>query len=137
MRNIGPQLFFFLLVLAAAITIACGSSQPRVLESVDLSPEEAIFNGSPVQFTATATYNRSPTSVTPFNVTWGACTDAGNPTIDVTVSSTGLASCASGASGTFIVWGYGTSINGATCDVVTACGGGCGRVTGIAALTCP
>jgi hypothetical protein len=137
MRNIGPQLFFFLLVLAAAITIACGSSTPRVLESVSLSPLQATADGSPVQFTATGLYNTSPTSVTPFKATWGACAVGGSLTNEVTVSSSGLASCVSGASGTFIVWGYGTSINGATCNVENACGGGCGRVTGIAALTCP
>ena len=137
MRRIGPQLFFFLLVLVAAITIACGSSQPRMLESVNLSPQEATFDGSPVQFTATGIYNRNPTSVTPFSATWGACDGEGNATSEVTVSSTGLASCGSGVSGTFTVWGYGMSISGATCNLVNACGGGCGRVTGTAQLTCP
>jgi hypothetical protein len=133
MRNYG--LAFLLLTTLAVLTLACGSSPERTLESVSLSPQQAIFNGSPVQFTATALYNTSPMSVSPFTAAWGAC--AGNAsTSDVTVSSAGVASCASGASGTFTVWGYGVNPAQATCNVITACGGGCGRVTGVATLTC-
>jgi hypothetical protein len=133
MRN--SSLAFLILTILAAVTMACGSSPQRTLESVNLSPQEAVANGSPVQFTATASYNTSPMSVTPFAATWGACQGTG-ATTEVTVSASGLAACTSGASGTFTVWGYGNDAMGATCNAITACGGGCGRVTGTATLTC-
>jgi hypothetical protein len=133
MRNSG--LAFLILTTLAALTLACGSSSQRTLESVSLSPQQAIFNGSPVQFTATGSYNTSPISVSPLAVAWGAC-EGTSATTEVTVSTSGLAACTSGASGTFTVWGYGSNAMGATCNAITACGGGCGRVTGTATLTC-
>jgi hypothetical protein len=138
MRRYGPQLFFFLLVSIAALGLACGSSQPRTLQSVSLSPATADANGSPVQFTATGFYNTSPSQVTPFTATWGVCTVDSAATTEITVSSTGLARCATGASGTFAVWGYGSNLPmGVNCSIVTACGGGCGSIGGMAKITCP
>jgi hypothetical protein len=138
MRRFGPQLFFLPLVAVAVLSLACGSSQPRTLESVSLSPPTADANGLPVQFTATGYYNTNPSSVTPLTASWGVCNTDSSATSEITVSSTGLAHCASGASGTFAVWGYGSNLpKGVNCSIVTACGGGCDSIGGMAKITCP
>ena len=142
MKRYGPQFFLFLLVAAAAITLACGNSPPRLLESVTLAPVQADaqnFPGGLVQFTATGTYTKAPSPVTPLSATWGACDASGNVTTQVSISASGLAQCATGASGIYEVWAFDELPNPplvGSC-VVTACGAGCGRVTGAAVLTCP
>jgi hypothetical protein len=79
MRSYGPQLLFLLLVLAAAIALACGSSQ-HIPQSVSVSPAtalaEAAQNGQ-VQFTATAYYNVAPSPVSGVPATWEACSQGG------------------------------------------------------------
>jgi hypothetical protein len=61
------------------------------------------------------------------------------PTSDVMVSTTGLAACASGVKGTYMVfaWDPDYGYTGPVCNVINACGGGCGRVSATAQLTCP
>jgi hypothetical protein len=138
MKNHVAQLLFCLLV-AAAITLACGSSTSRTLQSVAVTPATATAQSGQFQFTATGYYNRSPAQVTPLTATWGACLQQ-TPTTDVTVSTAGLAQCTSGASGTYTIWAFDTNPlapGTANCNAMTACGGGCGRVTGTAQLTCP
>jgi hypothetical protein len=142
MKRYAPQFFLLLLVLAAALTLACGSSASRTLQSVTLSPASADAQTYPaglVQFTATGTYDARPSPVTPLAATWGACDQAGNGTSEVSVSANGVAQCASGAAGMYKVWAFDlvTTPGGAECLVESACGGGCGRVTGTAQLTCP
>jgi hypothetical protein len=139
MKSHGPQLSFLLLMLAAAITLACGSSHTRMLQSVTISPTTADAQDYPngqVPFTATAIYNTSPNQVTPFDAIWGACFQDGVTTA-VSVSTTGVAQCAASASGNYTIWAFGVNKGDAVCNVVNACGGGCGRVTGTAQLTCP
>jgi hypothetical protein len=136
MRSYGPQILFFLLLITAAITLACGSSpspSTRQLQTVTISPSSAEAQA---QFSAAGDFTKPPSPVNPLTVIWGACYQNASTT-EVTVSSTGFAQCVSGASGTYTVWAYGINPQGATCNVVTACGGGCGRVTGTAQLTCP
>ena len=63
MKRYGPQFFFLFLVLAAALTLACGTSPGRLLASVALSPVQADaqdYPGGLVQFTATGTYTKPP-----------------------------------------------------------------------------
>ncbi|MGB6132604.1 MAG: hypothetical protein WBG54_12555 [Acidobacteriaceae bacterium] len=122
---------------AAALAMAGCATGNRELESLSITP--ATANSSSVQFTATGHWSQSPTTVTPEPATWGACTTGGVPTTDVTVSSTGLAACASGAKGTYNVfaWDPQYGATGAMCDWVTACGPGCGRVSATVQLTCP
>ncbi len=69
--------------------------------------------------------------MTPQSAMWGACYQSA-PTTDVSVTATGKAQCASGATGTFSVFAF----NQTNCDLVTACGGGC-TIVGTAQLTCP
>jgi hypothetical protein len=136
--------FFFLLVLAMAITLACGSptgpgNTTGILKSVSISPASADAQNYPfglVQFTATGYYTTPPFQVTPLTATWGACYQ-GNPTNGVSVSKKGLAQCAAGSAGTYTVWAFAPS-NAQVCPAfLGSCGtGGC-QVTGTAQLTCP
>jgi hypothetical protein len=135
MQSLGPRFFLFLLLAAAAIALACGSSNSNhLLQSVSLSP--ATASGSEVQFTATGFFNTMPSPVTPFTASWGACNLDGSTTTAVTVSASGLAQCTA-SSGSYNVWAYGSNPANGTCGAINACGGGCGRVTGTAQLTCP
>jgi len=117
-----------------------GNPGNRQLESLSISPENYTANGSAVQFTATGHWSMTPITVTPQSATWGACTVVeATPTNDVTVSTTGMAACASGATGTYTVfaWDPDYGYTGPVCNAITACGGGCGRVSATAQLTCP
>lgn len=141
MKTHGPQFFFFLLVTAGAISLACGSS-PHVLQSVNISPASADalnYSGGQVPFTASGSYSRPPSPVSPLSATWGACDQGGNSTNQVTVSANGLAQCTSGAAGTFIVWAFATNPSNGTanCNVLTASVGAAEEITGTAQLTCP
>jgi hypothetical protein len=140
MKRCGPQLFLFLLVMAATISLGCGASGVRMLQSVTLSPATADAQNYPdgqVQFIATGNYSAPPSPVTPLSATWGACDQDGGITQNVSVSPSGLAQCATGALGTYTVWAFDTNPSKVTCNAIDACGGGCGRVTGTAQITCP
>jgi len=150
MRKFWPQIsFFWLLLLAAAVTLACGTSSSHISpncsssatatnatgfpQSVGVCPTTADAKDFPdgqVQFIATAYYTNQP-PVTPLSAFWGACYENA-PTTDVTLTNKGLAQCVSGASGTYTVFASVPT----TCNVITACGGGC-QVSGYAKLTCP
>jgi len=149
MRSHGLPSFFFLLVLAIAITLACGSpmspssqncssnpavANPDMPQSITLCPAVADARDYPdgqVQFTAIGSYKAPPSPALPEPVVWGAC-QQNQFTTGVTVSSTGVAQCASGASGTYTVWATGGPV---LCNVITPCGQ-CGA-TGQAKLKCP
>ena len=145
MRNFGPQLFFSLLILAAAITLACGSSS-HIPKSVTVSPATADAKDFPnglVQFTATTVYNTKPSPVTHATASWVACTQSATTNL-VSVSSTGVAQCTSGASGTFTVSAFVVNPSIKHCiqpdqpvGVPFACGYSCYGVVGQAQLTCP
>ena len=131
-----------LLLCGIGMLAGCGASpmtnttctSTGCLQSVALSPTTADAQNYPngqIQFAAVAYYQgqSSPVSVTPTR--WGVC-QQNNPTTEVTVSSSGVAQCTQGASGTFTVFGSVPT----TCNAITNCGGGC-QVTGTAQLTCP
>jgi hypothetical protein len=141
-----PSLFF---LLVTALVLACGSpashmplscsSAPTVAnpgepQSMILCPAVADAQNYPdgeIQFVAVGSYNKAPTPALPQPVIWGAC-QQNQFTTGVTVSDTGMAKCASGASGTYTVWATGGPI---LCNVLEPCGA-CGT-TGRAQLTCP
>jgi hypothetical protein len=138
MNCLGPRLFSLLLLTLAAIALACGTSAIRTAQSVTVSPTSATAPASGAyQFIAIGYFSTPPSPVTPLTATWGACSLDGSATTAVTVSNGGLAQCASEASSTYTVWAFVPNANGDTCNIITACGGGCGRVTGTARLTCP
>jgi hypothetical protein len=138
------------IVLAAAIIpISCGTGanivSNRELQTITVTPATASAQGQPAQFTATGHWSAAPVTVTPQAANWGACVQqtSGNTvmqsaTTEVTVSSSGLAQCASGAKGTFTVFAYDPPLGstGANCNAITVCGGGC-TISGTAQLTCP
>jgi hypothetical protein len=127
----------FSLLALAAVALSCGGDPNRQLQSISLSPASADaqnYANLQVQFIATGNYNTSPRMVAPMSATWGACYQ--NASTDaVTVTSQGLAQCASGATGTYEIWAYDLP-SGPNCTALTACGGGC-TVVGSAQLTCP
>ncbi len=134
-----PLKQFWLVAVLGLAAGGCGGSGNRELQSLSISPATGSDNGSPVQFTATGHWSESPTAVTPQTATWGACTNAGVPTTDVTVSSAGLATCGSTAKGTYNVfaWDPQYGYTGPICGAFTSCGTGCGRVAATVQLTCP
>jgi hypothetical protein len=89
--------------VATGVLLSCGSS--RSLQSVTVSPSAAA--NSQAQFTATGTYNTSPTSVDiTMSTTW--CIGSSNGICDGNVAqrayvSAGLAQCDSGFSGAVTV----------------------------------
>ena len=132
-------LFMLVFILPAAMLIAGCTTSNRQLNSLRISPAAASASGSAVQFTATGYWSTSPTTVTPQSANWGACTVVDpTPTSNVTVSTTGQATCASGATGTYMVfaWDPDYGYTGGSCLAITACGAGCGRVSATAQLTC-
>ena len=141
MRSLPVPAYFLALVLLAAFALSCGSSMnsnsAHLLQSIALSPATADardYPGGQVQFTATGFYNVDPKTVTPLTAGWGSCYQNA-PTSAVSVSSAGLAQCASGAAGTYTVFADDAS-GSVNCTAITACGGGC-QVSGSARLTCP
>jgi hypothetical protein len=139
MGELGPVLFLLTLIMVAWLTLACGGSPERELESVTLSPATAAaqdFPGGQVQFSATGQYNTSPQTVTPLpGRSWGSCFQDASTT-DVTVNSDGVAQCAIGAVGTYTVWAHAPRVSTHSCLSEDACGAGC-EVVGSAQLTCP
>jgi hypothetical protein len=129
----------FLLLCSAAITLACGTSGARMLQSVSVSPATADaqnYPGGQVPFVATGFYTTNPATVTPLATEWGACYQQASTTDVLVDSHTGIASCKAGAVGTYTVFTSNTGGANGGCNVTTACGGGC-FITGTAQLTCP
>jgi len=135
MRSFGPQLFLFFLILAAIITLACGSptSPTRILQTVNISPPSGEGQA---QFTALGFYEPPYAAPVVLTATWGACYQ-NEPTTEVTVSSAGLAQCSAGASGTYTVFGSAPSGAHSCPAILASCGGGGCQVAGTAQLTCP
>jgi hypothetical protein len=79
MRGNGLPFFFlfFLLALAAAINLACGSNN-RQLQSITVN---AVTNGEQIQFVATGTFSASPTTVNPLPVSWSFAPPPGQYTL--------------------------------------------------------
>ncbi len=131
MKKLWFMLPILALILAASVALSCGSGQPGQLQSITVTP--ATADAQQVQFTATGFYVHPSHTVTPQPATWGACYQ-GAPTTDASVTTAGMAQCASGATGTYTVFAS-VPIPGATCPI-NACGGGC-TIVGTALLTCP
>jgi hypothetical protein len=152
MERLRLTLSFLALVLAAFFASSCGTNSSTLpcyansqtpvlgqgqLQSITLTPATADPQTCPsgkVQFTATGNYTDPSQTVTPQKIlAWGVC-QQGLPTSEVSVTSNGVAKCASGANGTYTIWADYGSI---TCNVTTPCGPACGTIAGTAQLTCP
>jgi hypothetical protein len=122
--------------------LSCGSNSssmrgpgPGGLQSVALAPITAnaqMYPNGQVPFVATGYYIDPVRTITPLSARWGVC-QANTPTTEVTVSPTGVATCAMGATGTYTVYAVGGMTE---CQLVGPCGTGC-MITGTAQLTCP
>lgn len=127
-----PPLFFT--AVLALIINGCGTNSPRELQSMSITPSVADAAHSPngaVQFMASGTFSQPPspaavTFVAPYSGSWSVS----NPAI-ATISSTGLAKCVAGASGTVNV------IATASANSTTMGGEMSIARTGTAQLTCP
>lgn len=131
----------FAVAVIAVQTIGCGAmssslmNSNRVLQSMTITPASADAQASPggqVQFTATGKFSKSPspaavTFVPPYSGSWASS----DPNIATVNSSSGLATCVAGASGTVTVTAM-ASTNAATGTAATST-----AVQGMAKLTCP
>ncbi|MGD0416099.1 MAG: hypothetical protein ABSA80_12140 [Terriglobales bacterium] len=149
MKKLRFTLLFLALVLTASIALSCGTSSSTFLpcgassqkpaqgegqlQSITLSPASADAQNCPngVQFTPTGHYIDPPQTVTPQSTYWAVC-QKNAPTTDVSVTTAGVAQCASGASDAYSINGF---VPG-NCEAVNACGTGC-TIYGTAQLTCP
>lgn len=149
MKYSGLPFSCFLLVLVAAIVLACGSPASHAFlpctevptvansgapQSIKVCPAVADAKDYPdgqVQFMAIGTFPTAPSPALVKAQSWGACQDDA-PTTEVAVSSNGLAQCEAGSSGTYSVFASDMT----NCLVIGPCGIGC-FVSGYAKLTCP
>jgi hypothetical protein len=125
------------LFLVSLLALSCGTSSQGPtgqLQSITLMPAMADAQDYPdgnVPFVATGIYADPPITIAPLTASWGVC-QKGLPTVFASVSTTGVASCASGAAGAYQVFAFKPT----NCTAINACGGGC-TVVGTAQLTCP
>jgi hypothetical protein len=97
--NKSRAVLLFLWCVGLIGTIGCGSSVPRTLQSVTVSPataEAQNFPNGEVRFVATAVFNKPPSPVTPYQVSSWLITPSSLATID----QNGVAKCVAGQSGT-------------------------------------
>jgi hypothetical protein len=137
MERVHFTLSFLALILVGSLAaLSCGTSQSQ-LQAIAISPSAADaqdFPNGQVQFTATGFYAHPTHTVTPQSANWVAC-QQDVPTTLVTVSASGVAQCASGATGQYSInaWDFPSQY---TCLAMNACGGGC-TIEATAQLTCP
>lgn len=134
--GLGGILARFKILLPATLLLAgiellasgCGSSTPRLLQSISVTPANAnaqSFPNGQVQFTAVGTYSRPPSQSPLTQAGWSVS----DPNI-ATISQSGLAQCTPGASAKVTV----KASTSAPCS-----GTGCtaALLSGTAQLSCP
>ncbi|MGA9063641.1 MAG: hypothetical protein WB341_18520 [Terracidiphilus sp.] len=128
------------LLLLAFLPVACSNpamNSSRELLSVTIAPSSGTAPAAPnsqVQFVATGTYNTEPYTVTPLQATWGV---SSFPQAIASTTQNGLATCASGGSGTTTIEAW-VQISPSVCNIIDSAGRpGCGNVGGWAKLICP
>ncbi len=120
-------LLFVVALYLTSVTLACGGSTPRQLQSITVSPAMADAQSTTsgqVQFTATGNFNKPPLTETPMTAAW-AVSDVTIATID----NSGLAQCVASAVGTATITGSVT--------VQPLDGQQGSTIKGTAQLTCP
>ncbi|HXM09460.1 MAG TPA: hypothetical protein VN946_05890 [Terriglobales bacterium] len=132
---------FVAMIAAASLAMSCGASQEQSqLRSITLSPATADAQNYPdgqVPFAATGHYVNPSQTITPQTANWVAC-QQNAPTTQVSVTTSGVAQCTKGATGTYSITAWDTVNTPGTvnCPAMTACGGGC-TAAATAQLTCP
>jgi len=66
-KYLAPSLLILLALLVLLLTLSCGSSSRRQLQSITIS-QTAV--GAQIQFVATGTFSAPPTTVTPLPADW-------------------------------------------------------------------
>jgi hypothetical protein len=127
-------------LLLVFLPTACsnpGMNTSRQLLSVTITPSAGTAPAAPnsrVQFVATGTYNTEPYTVTPLQATWGV---TNYPQAIASTTQNGLATCASGVSGTTTIEAW-VQISPPACESIDSAGRpGCSNVGSSAKLTCP
>ena len=133
-----PSIFVLAGLFLALQTTGCGTSDHnRVLQSITVAPSTAEaqnFANGQVQFIATGNFSKPPSPApVPFVAPYSGGWRISDPTI-ATISQSGVAQCASGASGVVTVTAT-ASANSCPPDL----GKGCMSIAvlGTAKLTCP
>ena len=110
------------------VATGCGNGNPRVLQSISVSPASADaqnFPNAQVQFTAVGTYSQPPSPSPTTASSWSLADPA-----MATINQSGVAQCNSGASGvTTIAATAPAPCHGTGCTAV--------QLVGTAQLTCP
>ncbi len=130
-----PPAFCSVVLFALALSLlACGNSPPRQLVSATVTPATATASSFPngmVQFTATGTFDRPPSPVVLNPAMWQLEPSALYPADAISISTSGVAQCKAGFTGTVTIRGGG--------EVCPPKGMGipCQFISGQAQLTCP
>ncbi len=130
-----PLVSSSVMLLALTVSLlACGTTPPRVLVSATVSPATATASNFPngmVPFTATGTFTRPPSPSALSPAVWELEPSLLYPGDAVAISSSGVAQCKAGFTGTVTIRGGG--------DVCPPAGisAPCQFVSGDAQLTCP
>jgi len=137
MAQLLPASVLTLLIVLAIFLLACGGGgSSHQLVSVAVSPQAATASNFPngmVRFTATGTFNRSPSPQTLNQAIWEVVVPSDFPTSDVaTISADGVAQCKAGFIGTVAIKG-----GGLVCPSNPMMGQPCRPIFGSAQLTCP
>jgi hypothetical protein len=135
MTKLPPALCSLTLFALALCLLACGNSPPRHLIAATVTPAAATASTSPngiVQFTATGTFDRSPSTAVLNPAVWELEPSNSYPPDAVSFTATGAASCKAGFVGTATVRG-----GEYVCPDASKLGIPCGLIFGTAQLTCP
>lgn len=131
-----PPAFYSAVLFALTLSLlACGSSAPRHLLSATVAPAAATASSFPngmVQFTATGTFDRPPSSAMLNPAVWELAPSASYPPDAVSITTSGVAQCKAGFVGTATVRG-----GAFRCPDNSKLGVPCALVFGTAQLTCP
>jgi hypothetical protein len=121
-----------LVAIVTPVMFGCGTSMPRRLISVSVTPSVASAHASPndqVQFTAVGTFNRGPSPQPLSQATW-IISPAPNPPDGASIDQNGVAQCKPGFAGSVTIVGGQDQCGPTSTDA-------CELIEGSAQLTCP
>jgi hypothetical protein len=133
MTKFPPAFCSVVLVALVLGLVACGNNPPRHLLSATVMPAAATASSFPngvVQFTATGTFDHSPSRAVLNPAVWELALSNSYPPDAVSFTTVGAAQCKAGFAGTVTVQGGAFVCPGP--DAVA-----CHLVFGTAQLTCP
>ena len=132
MQTVCAILFYLTLFFTIVAAPGCGSSPPRHLVSVSVTPAAASAHNFPngqVQFSAVGTFDRAPSPATLTPATW-MISPTPDPPDAASINQDGVAQCKAGFTGTVTIEG-----GGAQCGPTSTAP--CKLIHSSAQLTCP